>query len=200
MGISNGFRGWLSRDAAALPLHLFRVSLALWRLSYVCDNNETFSALWHAHNLYHYSFWDTFGVTDEACSPHAGAHPFFYTHEGNFPRLFALVLYAAGARSPQSQIVITTMTIGLLTIVLGFHFFARRANPRFAGIVMSFLMTDYVLFMQWHVATFRVWHCFFFFAALLCVDNARTGGRRWLLATVFTFMGLFYYEPVFALS
>jgi hypothetical protein len=177
-------------------------SAFLWHCDghpYVCDNNETYSALWHAHNLYHFPFSHTHGVTDEACSPHAEAHPFFYTHEGNFPRLYAFLLYALGVRSAQSQIVITTLTIGLCTIVLGFHFFYRRVNAGFAAIAMLFLMTDYVLFMQWQVVTFRCWHFFFFFACLLCVDGAAAARWWWKILTVLTFMGLYYYEPVFVL-
>ncbi len=168
-------------------------------LPYVCDNNESFSALWHAHNLYHFPFGDSFGVTDEASSPHQEAHPFVHTHQGNFPRLFAWVLYALHARSVQSQIVITTLTIGLGTILLGFHLFARWVSPLFALIAMIFLMTDYVMFMQWQVVTYRVWHGFLVFASLASVEHAREGRRLWSFLTVLIFASTFYYEIVFAL-
>ena len=68
--------------------HLRRVVRLLIRIEafpFVCDNNETFSSLWHAHNLFHYPFWETYGVTEEASSPHPEAHPMVHTHQGNFP-------------------------------------------------------------------------------------------------------------------
>src|SRR5437764_10454889 len=107
---------------------------------YVCDNNETFSSLWHAHNLYHFSLRDSCGITDEASSPHAEAHPYVHTHQGNFPRLFAFLLYALGVRSAVAQIVVTTFTVGLAAILLAFHVLARRVNPLFAAVAVAFLM------------------------------------------------------------
>ncbi|HWF47502.1 MAG TPA: hypothetical protein VG168_10890, partial [Bryobacteraceae bacterium] len=45
-------------------------------IPYVMDNNETFSALNHARNLWSFDFFRSFGLTDEAVSPDAAAHPF----------------------------------------------------------------------------------------------------------------------------
>src|SRR5687768_5338062 len=67
-------------------------------LPYVTDNNETFSSIVHAANIYHFGVAQTFGLTDEAYGLSAAAHPYVYTHQGNFPRFFALALYALGAR------------------------------------------------------------------------------------------------------
>jgi len=61
-------------------------------IPYVMDNNESFSALNHAYNLWHFDFFRSFGLTDEAVSPDPAAHPYVHTHQGNFPRLFAFVL------------------------------------------------------------------------------------------------------------
>jgi hypothetical protein len=60
------------------------------------------------------------------------------------------------------------------------------------------LMTDYVPFTQWHLVTYRVWHCFFFFSTLLCVHGL--GGprkRTWAALTVLNYVCLFYYELIF---
>ena len=40
-------------------------------IPYVMDNNESFSALNHAYNLWHFDFFQTYGLTDEAVSPGA---------------------------------------------------------------------------------------------------------------------------------
>ncbi len=47
--------GWLLVSTNALP--------------YVYDNTETFSALWHAQNLYRFDFFKNWGLTDEAYGP-----------------------------------------------------------------------------------------------------------------------------------
>src|SRR5438045_3611241 len=79
---------------------------------YVLDNNESFSTLLHATNMYRFGLGPTAGLTDESNGPDAAQHPYVYTHQGNFPRFWALLLYVLGARSIETQIVITTFTVG----------------------------------------------------------------------------------------
>jgi hypothetical protein len=166
---------------------------------FVLDNNESFSALWHAHNLYHFGLTNGFGLTDEAYGSNPSAHPYVHTHQGNLPRLFAFTLYALGARSVESQILLTTFTIGTLSIFLAFHFLSRIANPILSLVVMIALLTDYIMYAQWHVNTYRVWHLFFLFASLLCVLSF-SGRRRTMtsILTTLTYMGIFYSELIFA--
>ena len=86
-------------------------------LPYGTDNNETFSSLLHAKNMYWHGIGSTYGLTDESTSPNAAAAPFVYTHQGNFPRFYALLLYTLGATSAEVQILITAMTIGTASIL-----------------------------------------------------------------------------------
>src|SRR4051812_7567702 len=51
-------------------------------LPYVMDNNESFSTLWHAENLYKYGPAKTYGLADETFSPEEPAHPYVHTHQG----------------------------------------------------------------------------------------------------------------------
>ena len=168
-------------------------------IPYVMDNNESFSALNHASNLWHFDFFRSYGLTDEAVSPNPAAHPYLHTHQGNFPRLFAFVLFALGARSIESQILLATMTIGVASVLMGYYFFRRLAGALFATIAVLVLMSDYLMFAQWQVNTYRVWHGFLLFAALLCVHGFSEWPRRWwVFATVLTYAALFYGELVFA--
>jgi hypothetical protein len=168
-------------------------------IPYVMDNNESFSSLNHAYNLWNFDFFRSYGLTDEAVSPDPAAHPYVHTHQGNFPRLFAFVLYALGARSIESQILLTTMTIGIASVLMGYYFFRRLAGALFATIAILLLMTDYLMLAQWQVNTYRVWHGFLLFAALLCVHGFSEWPRRWwVIATVLTYAALFYGELVFA--
>lgn len=166
-------------------------------LPYVTDNNESFSSLWHAANLYNYGIGTTFGVTDEAYGFDPAAHPYVYTHQGNFPRLFALAIYALGAKSIEAQVVITTFAIGGMALFLAYVFFAKHVSPLFAVVACVLMITDYVLVAQWQVVTYRVWHEFFVFAAALCVHGAWRNNFVWKALTVATFACLFYYEFVF---
>jgi hypothetical protein len=168
-------------------------------IPYVMDNNESFSALNHAYNLWHFDFFRSYGLTDEAVSPDQAAHPYVHTHQGNFPRLFSFVLYALGARSIESQILLTTMTIGIASVLMIYYFFRRVAGALFATIAVLFLISDYLMFAQWQVNTYRIWHGFLLFAALLCVHGFSEWPRRWwVIATVLTYAALFYGELVFA--
>lgn len=168
-------------------------------IPYVMDGNESYSSLTHASNLYSFGIDKSIGLTDEATSPDPGAHPFIHTHQGNFPRIYAYLIYLLGARSIESQIVVTAFTTGLASIYFAFVFFTRISTPLNALIYCLVLMTDYVLFAQWHTVTYRSWHCFFFFSSLLCAQGFASPKRKtWMVLTLFNFIGLFYWELVFA--
>jgi hypothetical protein len=166
---------------------------------YATDNNESFSSLVHARNLATFDFLKSYGLTDESYANTDAGHPYIHSHQGNFPRLFAFLLYVIGARSVESQIWLTTFTIGLIAVWLAFRFARRLGGTIFGLIACLLLMTDYEHFAQWQVNTYRVWHVFFFFSSLECVYLAYSSNRRlaWLLAVV-NFAGLFYWEYVFA--
>ncbi len=188
-----------------IALALLYVAYYVWLLAagngapYVMDGNETYSLLWHAHNLFHFGVGASLGLTDEAFSPNPAAHPFLYTHNGNFARLFAFLIYALGARGAVSQTVVTTAVVGTATLVFAYRYFERLAGARFSAIYCALLMTDYVLYAQWHVVTYRVWSGFFVFAILLCLHDVAGPHRR--RAQLFLFLigaMLFYGELVFA--
>lgn len=166
---------------------------------YVFDNNESFSSLWHARNLLNCDFTKSWGLTDESASPHSAAHPYVHTHQGNFPRIFAFLIYLLGANTIEAQIIVTTFTVGLFSFFLVYHFFAKVTNPLFALFVCLFLTTDYVYFVQWQVVTYRVWHGLFIFSSLLCVYYAKQGKGRWVALTFLNFLCLYYYELVFVI-
>jgi hypothetical protein len=166
-------------------------------MPFVMDNNESFSSLTHAENMFNFGIDRDFGLTDEAYGPASVAHPYVYTHQGNFPRVFAWVLYVIGARSIDSQIALTLLTVGLASALLAYHFFSRVSSPLFGFVSCLTLITDYVLFAQWQVVTFRVWHGFFLFSSLLLVQHASTS-KKWKTAAVLNFALLFYFEYVFA--
>jgi len=168
-------------------------------LPYVVDNNESFSSLIHAQNLASFDFGRSFGLTDESYAVTEEGHPYIHSHQGNFPRVFAFIIYVLGARSIESQIWVTTFTVGLAAIWLAFRFTQRVGGPLLAAAACMIMMTDYVLFSQWHVNTYRVWHAFFFFSCLESVHLATSQRPRlgWILATL-NFACLFYWEYVFA--
>ena len=163
------------------------------------DNNETYSALLHAHNLWNFDFFRSFGLADDVASPAQAAHPVIHTHQGDFPRLFSFILYAFGARNAESHIWITTFTIGVASVLLAKCFFHRLAGELFATIATLMLITDYLLFAQWQVNTYRIWHGFFLFGSLVCVHGLSDWKRSyWAVTTIFLYMFLLYWELVFA--
>ena len=166
---------------------------------YVMDNNESFSSFWHASNIWHFGLSKTFGLADETFSPWAAAHPVVEPHNGNFPRLFSLLLYALGAHSIELQTAVTTFTVGALVVFLAYHFFSKIGNPLFAFVTTLVLMTDYVLFAQWQVNSWRVWAGVFFFSTLLSVQTLESPQERWRwrLLAFLNAACLFYLELVF---
>ncbi len=166
---------------------------------YVLDNNESYSSLWHARSLYENGVAKTKGLTDEVFSTSPAASPYVHTHQGNFPRLYTFALYAMGFHGIASQIWITTFTVGLAGIWLGFRFLSRLGNPLFATLACLVMMTNYLLFAQWQVSLYNVWHVFFFFSSLSCVcalgDSPHP--RRWAWLTLLNFAAFFYWEYVF---
>ncbi len=168
-------------------------------IPYVMDANESYSSLIHAQNLYHFGVGDTMGLTDETYGLNPEAHPYVYTHQGNFPRFFAWLLIILGAQSIELQTGITIFTVGLAAVFFAYHFFSRISSPLFAFVTCTILLTNYLLFTQWHVVTFRVWHAFFFFSTLLCVHALRFPRKvLWGFLTIINYICLFYYEFIFA--
>ncbi len=168
-------------------------------LPYASDGNETFSSAIHARNLSEFSWRQSYGLTDESYGTSAGSHPFIHSHQGNFPRLFTYVIYLLGARTIEAQIIATAFTAGLAAIVLVFIFLFRAFNPTFALIGSLVFISDYFLFGQWHLNTYRVWHCFFFFSSVLCaLSFCRKPSRRIGVITSVNFVCLCYWEYVFA--
>jgi hypothetical protein len=169
-------------------------------IPYGLDGNETFSSIVHAYNLLNFDFSFAKGLADETFSTSAAAHSFVHTHQGNFPRLFATLLYALGLKSPEAQVLATALTVGAGSIVLWFRFVSEVFDRRVAAIATAFLLTDYVLFLQWHLVTYRTWHLFFIAACFCSVQAfARSGDRRWYVALFGIWYGLFYYELLFAI-
>ncbi|GEO42982.1 hypothetical protein SAE02_71300 [Skermanella aerolata] len=113
--------------------------------------------------------------------------------------MFGVLIYALGARSPESQVFWTTLVIGTTTVWFAYAYFAKIVNPLFAFIFCTLLCTDYLLFAQWHVVTYRVWYGFLVFGIFLCLHEAE--GPRAMFARVglaVMFWLLFYFELVFA--
>lgn len=189
--------------SAALGLYVVVVGfLLVWSqfLPYGSDNNESFSAFTHARNLLHFGVGPSRGLTDEAYSGSPAAHPYVYTHEGNFPRLPVYAMMRLGLTGIEWQMALLALVVGSATIYLCFTFLSRAVGDLFAFLVCAVLTTDYLLFMQWEINTFRVWHGFFFFACLLCVQSLGQGRPRRVGVSLFlTCVGLFYFEIVFAI-
>src|SRR5260370_13395323 len=76
-------------------------------LPYTFDNNESFSAFWHARNMYEYGVASSSGLADESFSYDPAAHPYVYTHSAASPRLLAYLLYFLGIPSVALQIART---------------------------------------------------------------------------------------------
>src|SRR5713226_9269408 len=60
----------LATGAAYLTLYGWLL-VATDFLPYVTDNNESFSSLWHAANMYNFGVGQSYGLADESFSPHA---------------------------------------------------------------------------------------------------------------------------------
>lgn len=188
-----------------LTILLYLILFSIFLIStdgipYILDNNESFSNLIHAENMYEFGIRNSFGLTDEATGLSAEAHPYVYTHQGNFPRFYSFLLYVVGFVSPESQIIITTFTIGILGIFLGYLFFSQKVSPAFSFIFSSLLITDYIMFTQWQVNTWRVWHCFFFFSSLICWDGfLQNKHRSFIFLMPFNFLCLAYTEITYSI-
>jgi hypothetical protein len=202
--LADKFSGVRSWRLGAWVVCVVYIALYSWGLvataglPYVMDNNESFSAYVHGYNMFHFDWGKSFGLTDEAASPFAAGHPVAHTHQGNWPRFFTFILYAIGIHSIEGQIAVTTFTVGLASVYFAYLFASRLASPLFAVLFVLLMMTDYVLFAQWQVNSYRVWQAFLVFSALCLVHGL--DGRRWPLCAALLFghhFVLFYNELVF---
>ncbi len=152
-------------------------------IPYVLDNNESFSAFVHGSNLFHFDLHKSFGLTDEAYGPDPAAHPYVYTHQGNFPRLVSFLMYAVGLRSVETQIAAIAFIVGGFSIALIWVFFARLAGRVFAFVVCLLFISEYVFMTQWFVNSFKAWHALLLFAMLSSLQQIAMSrvSKNWLL-------------------
>ena len=177
--------GWILTNTNGMP--------------YVMDNNESYSSVVHASSLSNFGLLETKGLADEALGQSADAHPYVHSHQGNYPRLFAWVIYELGATSVAEQIWVTTFSIGLFSIIFAFAFFSTISNPQFAMLCCLIFLTDYIFFVQWQVVTYRVWYGFVFFLqffAIECWVNKRS--LRWVFVVILNTVLFCYGELIFA--
>jgi len=167
-------------------------------LPYTFDNNESFSAFWHARNMYEYGIANSSGLADESFSYAAAAHPYVYTHAGASPRLFAYLLYVLGIRTIELQIAVTVFTVGVLAFWFAYRFLAEISTRLYATIACLLLMTDYIMFTQWHVGAWHVWKMFLLFGGLYLAQRVAARRQAYPLLIVYAFHAfLFYYETIF---
>ncbi len=165
----------------------------------VFDGNETFSSILHARNLLSFDIGASAGLADESTSSRPQAHPVVHTHQGNFPRLYATLLYALGMKDATSQVLATVLPVGFASVLLAYAALYRFAGLGVACTAIFVMLTDYILFVQWQVVTYRLWHFAFTSVLLAIAIYYRPDNRRWLLGALFaTSLCLFYYELVFA--
>lgn len=168
-------------------------------IPYIFDNNETFSSLTHAKNMALFGFKSTFGLTDETFSLSKAAHPFVYTHQGNFPRFYSYLLYLLGIQSFGWHIAITTFTVGFAGLIFCHQFISKNISILFSIIFCTLLLTDYLMFSQWQVNAWRVWQFFFFFSSFICCQKIVQDQNKWFIPiTILNFACLAYTEISFA--
>jgi hypothetical protein len=167
-------------------------------LPYTFDNNESFSAFWHARNMYEYGIANSSGLADESFSYDPAAHPYVYTHAGASPRLFAYLLYVLGIRTIELQIAVTVFTVGLFSFWFAYRFLAEISTRLYATIACLLLMTDYIMFVQWHIGAWHVWKMFLLFGGLYLAQRVAARRQAYPLLMVYAFHAfLFYYETIF---
>ena len=167
-------------------------------LPFTFDNNESFAAYWHARNMYEFGIVSSSGLPDESLSNDAAAHPYLYTHAGASPRLFAYVLYVLGVRTVQLQIAVTAFTVGLLAFWLVYRLLADVSTRLYTVVACLLLLTDYIMFAQWHIGLWHVWKTLLLFGGLYLAHRVADREQSRPLLMVYAFHAfLFYYETIF---
>ncbi len=178
------------------------VSYGLWisnGIPYSYDNNESYSSLIHASSISNFGIGESKGLADEAYGKSSAAHPFVHSHQGNYPRIYAWFLYELGATSVETQVLITTMTIGLISILLLYFFIANLSTPWLGLICALVFITDYIFFLQWQFVTYRVWYSFVFFLQFNAIEKYLKKNDKIWLFILFLNTTLFYYgELIYA--
>jgi hypothetical protein len=167
-------------------------------LPFTFDNNESFAAYLHARNMYEFGIVSSSGLPDESLSNDAAAHPYIYTHAGASPRLFAYVLYVLGARTVELQLAVTAFTVGLLAFWFVYRFLADVSTRLYAVAACLLLLTDYIMFAQWHIGLWHVWKTLLLFGGLYLAHRVADKEQSRPLLMVYAFhVFLFYYETIF---
>jgi hypothetical protein len=114
------------------------------------------------------------------------------------PRLFSDALYALGIRL-ELQSAVTVFTVGLLGFWFAYRFLAEISTRLYATIACLLLMTDYIMFAQWHVGMWQTWNMFLLFGGLFLAQRVASTNHASSLLVVYVFHAiLFCYGTVFS--
>ena len=113
---------------------------------------------------------------------------------GSLPMCFMLL----GARTVELQIALTVFTVGLLAFWFVYRFLADVSTRLYAMVACLLLMTDYIMFAQWHIGLWHIWKTFLLFGGLYLAHRVADKEQSRPLLVVYVFHAfLFYYETIF---
>lgn len=161
------------------------------------ENGEVFYNYLAAKN------WERFGLLknafleDFATSPETEAHPYYYTHNPDFPKLISYLFLKSGVRDIRVHIL-----FALPVFLLGIWYFYRMSRKflgeREALWVLFFSSTSYMISLAWGLNFFRAWSWILFCGPIYHLkarEEARESGearRHTLMFVVWFALGAFY--------
>lgn len=152
-------------------------------LPYGTDGNETYSSLLGGQNLLNFGTEASF-LQDESTNTSPQAHPYVYTHGGNFPRFPAALVITFGADSASTHAALSVFVLGTLTVAIFFAAVLSFSSPTVALFSSIFLGTSVLLFLQWTSNSWRVWQLLFMSLTIFIASRIFASGPSVILSAI----------------
>lgn len=143
------------------------------------DQSEAFTSYMAARNLERYGLLDLHLLEDYATGSSPEAHPYYYTHNQDFPFYYSYILLKLGIDSISYQ-NLTAILILLIGLWYMYKATSIVANPAAGLAVLAVGATDYLGTLAFGLNLHRSWTWLVFFGALyhLLAGHKASGVKR----------------------
>lgn len=160
------------------------------------DQAEPFLSYLSAGNFDRLGVWNLRFLEEYATSSSVEAHPYFYTHNGNFPTFISLILLKLGISSlpVQNLLIIPVFLLGLWYLYAAIR---SWVNPLAGLAVLTIVATNYLGSLAFGFNLYRAWAWLLIWATLyhFKTSQERTGQLKKIhlrIAGIFLFLTVYY--------
>lgn len=195
-------RNWFIVIGLLIIYFIFEISvwIATDGFPSIVEQTESYSTYRIGKNYFDQGIINLKFVDDCTINPSDEAHPYYYTHQPNFPNYFSYILIALGIHSMPSQILVMILIFGLALFYMYLTVKEYTKSEQLALLILAISVFSYASVIAFGLNIIRGWTWFVIFAPLYHFKKYASNKSKvhFLIGLIFYFSTM-YYDYVIAL-